>query len=48
MAVWILGERKVTEAVVPLMRLFEMTDNPFLQREILDALAELDNNKKKP
>ena len=38
MATWILGERKVTEAVVPLIRLFEKTDNPFLRREILDSL----------
>jgi HEAT repeat protein len=41
MAVWILGERKTAEAVGPLMRLFERTDNPFLQREILDALDKI-------
>jgi HEAT repeat protein len=41
MAVWILGERKTTEAVGPLMQLFERSDNPFLQREILDALDKI-------
>jgi HEAT repeat protein len=41
MAVRILGERKIVEAVVHLIRLFEMTDNPFLQREILDALNKI-------
>ena len=41
MAVWILGERKTVEAITPLIRLFEMTDNPFLQREILDALDKI-------
>jgi len=41
MAVWILGERKTTEANAPLVRLFELTDNPFLQREILDALDKI-------
>ena len=42
MAVWILGERKTDEAVAPLVRLFEMTDDPFLQREILDALDKIE------
>jgi HEAT repeat protein len=41
MAVWILGERKTVGAVAPLVRLFEMTDNPFLQRAILDALDKI-------
>ena len=41
MAVWILGERKAVEAVGPLVRLFEFTDNPFLQRDILDALDKI-------
>ncbi len=41
MAVWILGERKISESVVPLIRLFEQTDNPFLQRAILDALDKI-------
>ncbi len=40
-AVWILGERKTVEAVVPLMRLFDVTENPFLQREILGALDKI-------
>ncbi len=40
-AVWILGERKIAEAVAPLRQLFEWTDNPFLQRDILDALNKI-------
>ncbi len=40
-AVWILGERKTIQAIVPLIRLFEMTDKPFLQREILDTLDKI-------
>ena len=41
MAVWILGERKTVEAVAPLIRLFDETENPFLQREILDTLDKI-------
>ncbi|HXY53594.1 MAG TPA: HEAT repeat domain-containing protein [Nitrospirota bacterium] len=41
MAVWILGERKTVETVAPLIRLFDVTENPFLQREILDTLDKI-------
>lgn len=40
-AVWILGKLKSIEAVKPLIRLFEQSDNPFLKREILDTLFEI-------
>lgn len=40
-AVWILGEREVAAAVTPLIGLFERTDNPYLQREILGALGKI-------
>lgn len=37
-AVRTLGKRQAVEAVEPLKRLFDRTDDPFLQRDILDAL----------
>ncbi|MFN3395403.1 MAG: HEAT repeat domain-containing protein [Thermodesulfovibrionales bacterium] len=40
-AVWILGRLKSHRAVNPLIRLFEQSDNPYLKREILDALFEI-------
>ncbi len=40
-AVWILGRLKSDRAVKPLIRLFEQSDNPYLKREILDALYEI-------
>jgi predicted amidophosphoribosyltransferase len=40
-AVWILGRLKTIKALQPLIRLFEQSDNPFLKREILDALSEI-------
>ena len=40
-AVWILGRLKSDEAVKPLAKLFEQTDNPFLKIEILDALSDI-------
>ncbi len=41
MAVRTLGRRRTLEAVDSLLLLFEMTDDPFLQREILDALDKI-------
>ncbi len=41
MAVRRLGELKTAHAVAPLVRLFETTDDPFLQREILGALDRI-------
>jgi HEAT repeat protein len=43
-AVWILGKLKTDKAINPLIRLFEQTDNPYLKREILDALSEIDTS----
>lgn len=40
-AVWILGRLKTERAVKPLIKLFEQSDNPYLKREILDALFEI-------
>ncbi|GAB4413387.1 MAG: hypothetical protein OHK0032_09440 [Thermodesulfovibrionales bacterium] len=40
-AVWILGKLKSEKAVNPLIKLFEQSDNPYLKREILDALFEI-------
>ncbi len=40
-AVWILGKLKSVEAVKPVIKLFEQTDNPFLKMGILDALSEI-------
>ena len=37
-AVRILGKRQAVEAIEPLKRLFDRSDDPFLQRDILDAL----------
>ncbi len=41
MAVRTLGKRRIDETTAPLVRLFEETDNLFLQREILDALDNI-------
>lgn len=40
-AVWILGRLKTDKAVKPLIKLFEQSDNPYLKKEILDALFEI-------
>ncbi|MFN3505067.1 MAG: HEAT repeat domain-containing protein [Caldimicrobium sp.] len=40
-AVWILGRLKSYRAVNPLIKLFEQSDNPYLKREILEALYEI-------
>jgi HEAT repeat protein len=40
-AVWILGRLKCTEAVKPLISLFEGTDEPYLKVTILYALSEI-------
>lgn len=40
-AVWILGRLKSVKAVMPVIKLFEQTDNSFLKMEILDALGEI-------
>lgn len=40
-AVWLLGRLKTDKAVDPLIKLFEHSDNPYLKREILDALFEI-------
>lgn len=40
-AVWILGKIKSLKAIKPLIELFSKTDDPFLKREILDALSEI-------
>lgn len=40
-AVWILGQLKSIEAVQPVIKLFEQTDNPYIKVEILDALDQI-------
>lgn len=40
-AVWILGKIKSLKAIKVLIELFSKTDNPFLKREILEALSEI-------
>jgi HEAT repeat protein len=40
-AVWVLGKLKSIKSLEPLKILFEQTDNPFLEIEILNALAEI-------
>ena len=41
-AVWILGRLKSAEAVKPLIRLFEQTNNPYIKVQILDTLDEIE------
>lgn len=41
-AVWILGKLKFLKAIGPLENLFHQSDDPFLKREILDTLYEID------
>lgn len=40
-AVWILGRLKCTDAVKPLINLFEGSDDPYLKVTILYALSEI-------
>jgi hypothetical protein len=40
-AVYILGEKRATEALGALTRLFRQSKNPFLQSEIIDALGKI-------
>jgi HEAT repeat protein len=40
-AVYILGERKTTEAVAALTRLFQRSKNPFLEGEIIEAMGKI-------
>ncbi len=41
-AVWILGRLKYTDAVKPLINLFEGTEDPYLKVTILYALSEIE------
>ncbi|MCX7792797.1 MAG: HEAT repeat domain-containing protein [Thermodesulfovibrionales bacterium] len=44
-AVWILGRLKSIKAVKPLIELFGLTDDPFLKRDILQALYGIHTEK---
>ena len=40
-AVYILGEKRTTEAVGPLARLFRRSRDPFLQGEVIEAMGKI-------
>ena len=40
-AVYLLGEKRTTEAVDTLVRLFRRTKNPFLQSEVVEAIGKI-------
>jgi len=40
-AVYVLGEKRITEAVGPLTQLFRRSKNPFLQSEVVEAIGNI-------